>query len=224
MQSASTIDPLVLRELHPGEQLLWWARPDAQKRVTRETNVSRHLTAVVVLGIAVAFTLIIFFSILRNFIMWGSPDGASLVTFLIFLLCIAFLIFRFILVLSRFDPRGTRLLRNTVYAITNQRIIVITVGKTYNVISQTPDQIGQLDRLERPDGWGDIIYGIGRSAQIGTRTVVRRAALAGIPDVRGVEALLVRTFKQPAYTPPPARQETYGEPAAPYTSYPQPQE
>ena len=46
---------------------------------------------------------------------------------------------------------------STVYAVTNQRVMVITGGSTRSVKSITPADILSIDHRERPDGSGDIV-------------------------------------------------------------------
>src|SRR6266403_2146588 len=47
--------------------------------------------------------------------------------------------------------------RSTVYAVTNQRVMVITGGNSRSVKSYTPADILGVEHRERPDGSGDIV-------------------------------------------------------------------
>src|SRR4029077_15515732 len=47
--------------------------------------------------------------------------------------------------------------RSTVYAVTNQRVLVITGNGTRSVKSYTPADIVSVEHRERPDGSGDVV-------------------------------------------------------------------
>jgi Bacterial PH domain len=76
---------------------------------------------------------------------------------------------------------------NTVYAVTNQRVMIITGSGNRSVKSVMPADIVSVDHRERPDGSGDIA--------ITTTAVVRsnnnftsqmQVALCGVPNVKQV--------------------------------------
>jgi hypothetical protein len=76
---------------------------------------------------------------------------------------------------------------STVYAVTNQRIMIITGTTNRSVKSYTPADIVSVEHRERPDGSGDIV--------LLTNAVLRtnnnfnpqvKVALCGIPNVRQV--------------------------------------
>jgi hypothetical protein len=76
--------------------------------------------------------------------------------------------------------------RSTVYAITNQRVMIITGGSTRSVKSVTPADIVSVEHRERPDGSGDIAIlttGITRTNNSASQIKV---ALVGIPNVKQV--------------------------------------
>lgn len=76
---------------------------------------------------------------------------------------------------------------NTVYAVTNQRVMVISGGTTRSVKSITPADIISIDHRERPDGSGDIVIqttGIIRSNNNLASPV--KVALFGIQNVKQV--------------------------------------
>jgi hypothetical protein len=76
---------------------------------------------------------------------------------------------------------------NTVYAVTNQRIMVISGGSTRSVKSITPADIISIDHRERPDGSGDIVIlttGIIRTNNNLVSPV--KVALFGVQNVKQV--------------------------------------
>src|SRR6266850_2045968 len=72
---------------------------------------------------------------------------------------------------------------STVYAITNQRIMIITGGSTRLVKSVTPADIVSIDHRERPDGSGDIVI---QTTGTNNSTSQIKVALFGIPNVKQV--------------------------------------
>jgi Bacterial PH domain len=76
---------------------------------------------------------------------------------------------------------------NTVYAVTNQRIMIISGGTTRSVKSITPADILSIDHRERPDGSGDIVIqttGLVRSNNNLATPV--KVALFGVQNVKQV--------------------------------------
>jgi len=99
-------------------------------------------------------------------------------------------------------------LKGTLYAVTDQRIIVMNTGRTLTVDSYGRDDIGQIRRSERPDGSGDLTfastntrmsYGYGYNSAYGNNAYGANTAsmgkFVGIPDVRAAERVVRRTFK-----------------------------
>ena len=99
--------------------------------------------------------------------------------------------------------------RRTLYAVTNQRVILWT-GNLWGgvtVRSLSPAQVGDRARTQQADGSGDLMFpraatvstyqdtdnagGFGYSR---TRYQVNQVGFLGIPDVRGVDDLLRQTF------------------------------
>lgn len=187
------VDPVVLRELRDGEQPLWCARPDPKRRIERgaragafEWSVRVRLASLPVVAILAAV----------SFLLERRSPTAHTFT-LLFVLAALLLLFSLASSLPKYTrKRSARAnLRHIVYAITNQRILVISNGRGQEgVRSYTRQEIGRLQRLERQDGWGDIIFGQGQAGQ-GEQHAATAARFSGIPDVRAVEALLLKTFK-----------------------------
>ena len=89
----------------------------------------------------------------------------------------------------------------TVYAITNQRVMIITGGNTRSVKSLTPADIVSVEHRERPDGSGDIVLltnAVMRSNNNYTSQV--KVALCGIPNVKQVaqQVLTLHAQRTPA--------------------------
>jgi hypothetical protein len=92
--------------------------------------------------------------------------------------------------------------RHTVYAISDQRLLIIHGWPTRVVQSFAPQDIGRLERRERADGSGDLIFreehvpqATGRRPHGRRRWRTRRIGFFGIAEVRRVEAA-VRILQQ----------------------------
>jgi len=86
---------------------------------------------------------------------------------------------------------------NTVYAVTNQRVMIITGGSTRSVKSITPADILSIDHRERPDGSGDIVIlttGIIRSNNNLVSPV--KVALYGVQNVKQVAQRVMTLHSQ----------------------------
>ena len=76
--------------------------------------------------------------------------------------------------------------RSTVYAVTNQRVMIITGGSTRSVKSIMPADIVSIDHRERPDGSGDIVIQTTGMTRTNNSTSQIKVALFGIPNVKQV--------------------------------------
>ena len=66
-----------------------------------------------------------------------------------------------------------------------------------NSYSFTRDEVGRIERFEGRDGWGDVVFGPIRAPQGPAVSQAPPAPqLAGIANVRQVEWLLLKTFKE----------------------------
>ncbi len=188
-------DPVVLRELHDGEQLLWCGRPDPKRGIARggrprafEWSVQLRLACLLVMVILAAVSF---------FVQRRLPVTHTFTLLLV--LAVVLLLFSLAGSLPKYVRRRSEgsNVRHIVYAITNKRILVINSARHQEgVHSYTRRDIGRIERIERieRDGWGDILFGINQSGQFGQHATPA-ARFTGIADVRGVEALLLRTFK-----------------------------
>jgi Bacterial PH domain len=86
--------------------------------------------------------------------------------------------------------------RNTVYAVTNQRVMVISGSGTRSVKSCTPADIVSVDYRERPDGSGDVL--IRTTAQTRTNNSISQVtvALCGVPNVKEVARQVMNLHAQ----------------------------
>ncbi len=106
--------------------------------------------------------------------------------------------------------RTRRAAEKTVYVITDRRAIIVnggyfgdsgvlglasglirSAGDGMQISSYSPENIGQIHRIQREDGSGDLTFGteLFTSEENGTRQIVRNGFFS-IPDVRDVERIL----------------------------------
>lgn len=77
--------------------------------------------------------------------------------------------------------------KNTVYAVTNRRVMVISGVKSRAVKSLTPADIASVDYRERPDGSGDIAIMTNTFQNRGNNMSTQmKVALCGVPNVKQV--------------------------------------
>jgi Bacterial PH domain len=76
--------------------------------------------------------------------------------------------------------------RSTVYAVTNQRVMIITGGGNLSVKSYTPADIVSVEHRERPDGSGDVVILTTGTTRTNNSVSQIKVALVGIPNVKQV--------------------------------------
>ena len=86
-----------------------------------------------------------------------------------------------------------KLLQHTIYGVTDRRAILLTVTATnMRVASYGPSDLANMRRIERPDGYGDILFGQAQLQRTGLalRTVI--PGFVGVAEVRRVEQFIVQ--------------------------------
>jgi hypothetical protein len=173
-------EPLAVarRELAPGERLVW---ADRRRRPARR-RWPRLVFGLIFGGAALAWIV----AALQS----GGQAGGFLP-----LLGVPFLLLGIALAVGWLPRRGRRA---TVYAITDRRLLIIEDGSVRRVRSLMPDEILTLERRERPDGSGDLVFRNERVVRDDLRLrrdgppnqtfIRRRAGFFDIPEVRRVEA------------------------------------
>jgi hypothetical protein len=175
------LQQLLASELRPGEKQVWAAQP--LPRVFRRQSIG-----IVVFGIPwTAFAI---------FWMVAASAGTSHAPgpFAVFpLFGLPFVLIGFGMLSSPFWMGKQA--RRTVYALTDQRAIVIK-GKLFggvNVQSFEPDRLTSIERNQLADGTGDLVFErFTQRRGSGTSTV--RRGFMGIENVRQVEELIHTTL------------------------------
>jgi hypothetical protein len=175
----------ISNELLPGEEVLWSGSPDPKSKST--VSSSRLIISgwiYTMLGLLLMmFSFILSVVVLRDYIF---P--------LITLIIVGTFIFIVGLLCLRVGYSSTRFSSQKVfYAITNRRVIIVSGGRYLRVTSYSKQAITQVQRVERPNGFGDLIIAAG---PYGNVMVNRQNTLMAIPSVRHVEQTLLTMLNQ----------------------------
>lgn len=179
-----TMETSLSNELLEGEELIWSGRPAEGKKSIAPSARKLQIGALVyaVLGLVLMLVALIV-EIRIGDLQAGKESFIFIPGFLIFI--IGILLFFFGKMID-FTPKST------VYAITTQRVIVLHGGRYLRVISFDKRAIKQVQRVERPDGSGDLLF-FGVSASSGE---YGNSVFRAISNVRLVERKLLAGMGQ----------------------------
>lgn len=180
----ASIDPLetATAEMSPGEKLIW-----AETAISK--NVRRRMIPISLLGWVF---LVLSFA-------WIDKAASTSIGLLLFGL--PFVIGSLaIATLPWWRPVYAK---RTIYAISDQRLLIIRNLMKYKVTSYGPEDIDVVERRENRDGSGDLIFRREEIKKLGhhhdpsgkRRVGQREVGFFGVPDVRRVE-VAVRALKQ----------------------------
>lgn len=169
MQYDPSLNQPFQAELESGERLLWTGRADP---------VRSALGAFAIWFFAIPWTA---FSV--NFmLMWRNHDWASYIFQGSFVLIGVGLLS---------TPLWTYLrARATLYGITQQRIILLTTGRTRTVQSFRDEDLNHIVRTERADGSGDLTFAQRSYRDSDGDRRTQNFTMVGILNVREVERLV----------------------------------
>jgi hypothetical protein len=190
-----TMEASIGNELLEDEELLWSGRPDPQRR--RIVSPARVFLILGLIFLPIGLVAVIIGMTLLLSSVIPPPSRAGLLGLFIpggvfFVLGLAYLLIG----LVGFFPS-----RNTLYAITNRRVIILRYGRYVQASSYGKRAITQVHRIERPDGSGDLIfignppYGSNQS-NAGTSSTGRLGVFSAIPNVHFVEQKLIRMLNE----------------------------
>ncbi len=188
-----TMETSISSELLEGEELLWSGRPDPQGKSL--VSPARVFLIIGWIYLPLGLVLLILGFILLFTLATSSASGAFLGAMIpggiFFLLGLIFLIVGLV---AHFPAK------NAFYAITNRRVIILRTGRYLRVTSYGKRAITQVQRFERPDGSGDLVFS-GNSSSYGNASgnynstnssFNRQGAFTALPNVRSVEQRLLR--------------------------------
>jgi hypothetical protein len=166
-------------QLESGEQLLWHSRPDPRRSVLGSLFI-------VLFGIPWTAFSLFWMAGASGFLF--SEDGNGIFS-LFALFGVPFVLVGLGMLTSPYWVYQK--MKRTVYALTNRRAIIITGGKSKTIQSYTSKDIGIIERTERANGKGDLIFAI-ESASKSTQKI----GFMSINDARRVERLMLDVFKK----------------------------
>jgi hypothetical protein len=174
------LQSLLGQEIDKGEQLRWLCQPSVRQAV------KRSLPAVVFAVIWLAISLSVVF------LVYSDTRKGKDVPLIAMGVAGLFVLIGFFLLTTPFW--AARRAKNTVYAITDKRAIIITKkGSAAEILSFGEDKLKSIDKRVLIDGSGDLIF----ERQVSyhqskgrTRQQVKEIGFFGIPQVNQVEDLL----------------------------------
>jgi hypothetical protein len=193
-----TLEASLDNELQEGEEVLWSGRPDPQRRrIVYPTKVF------VVLGLI--FMPVGLFIVLVGLVLLllsVFPPEARLASLGVFIPGGVFVLLGIIYFLIGLVGSSTP--RNTLYAITNRRVIILRPGHYLRVTSYGRGAITQVQRFERSDGSGDLVFATtpangspGRNrSNAGFSSAIHPGVFSALPNVRQVEQILTRMLNE----------------------------
>lgn len=187
-------------ELVPGEQLLWSARGNPSNQ-SGCNPVFTTIIAIVFLGVSAAL-----FAYSWGLIGLSQAERSQALG----LAAIFGAIGLFLLIILYNTHRSRRkresLLENPLYALTDRRAILWSVAPgqpdAIEVVSIFRGQATNLNRVEKPDGSGNLVFWLGQVWLLEDSFTMQRPTFAGIENLRQVEDLARRVLFPESAVPP----------------------
>jgi len=174
------------RELRRGERVVW-----EQRQIAR---VAYPAFAIYLFAIPwTAFAL--FWTAIASAGASSMDDESGFIIWAFPLFGVPFILIGLAMLGSPFLPLLSK--GKVLFAVTNQRIIKLRLGRTINVESVPAERIGMIHRNERPDGSGSlkVAVGIGRDSDGDTRTDYLN--IGEVADVLTAHDLIAELGKKP---------------------------
>jgi hypothetical protein len=173
-----------------GEKILWAGQPDARKAFWTTTPIWLFAVPWAV------FTFAWEYIALAAFIAEGSqaPTGAGRI------MAWVFPIFGLPFVAVGLGLMSTPIwcwwkARNTVYALTEQRVVTLIAGPNLNVSSIDVTGITSVHRIEKRNGSGTLHLNMGSYRDSDGDSMDKKITLPDVPDVRELERLIVEKIR-----------------------------
>jgi hypothetical protein len=176
------------KELAPGEKLVWADRPSAAGLAKRDGP---------------KFLMGIPFTAFALFWTWGasSATGHAPMGIGIFFPLWGLMFIAIGLWILSSPLRAAMKASLTVYAITSDRLLIIEGARSHRITSFTPADVQQIERTERGDGSGDVVFRkenptSSRGFSFNGNWTATRIGFFGVRDVRRVEASVRQLAQQ----------------------------
>jgi len=179
-------DQSVTRQLDPGEGLLWSGSPSPGRMAL--SAVPAMVFGIPFGGFA-AYWMYMAYTITSKS---KGPDASNLFP----LFGVPFLLIGLGMLTAPFWAYLAA--GRTQYALTSKRALIVSNLFTLSVKSFTWDEMGELQRVERAGGEGDLFFAQHAVVTRRGATVLKRVGFLGIPDVRSVEQMIRGRLHQQA--------------------------
>jgi len=178
------LDSILRRELLPGERLLWSGRPSPHKL----------RAAFLIWLFAIPWTAFALFWEAMAFMPWyagtHTPDAMKWSFGIVFpLFGLPFIGVGLSMVWMPF--KAQRKAAQTIYGLTDRRVLRVTAGTKRDSASVLFTQMGPYDVSADADGYGTLGIQTGTSRDSDGDRVTERFEIAGVPDVERLESLLL---------------------------------
>ena len=178
------LQDILRRELLPGEELAWSARPDPKRL---RTPFALWLFAVPWTVFALAWEAMALMPLFGG----GGTPGMIRYTF-----GIAFPIFGLPFIAVGLAMLGAPFwaraeAARSIYGLTDRRVLRVSAGKRRTVRSVPLDRMGPIDVSVQSDGWGTLRIETGSHIDSDGDRVTDRFEVDCVPDVARLEALLL---------------------------------
>ena len=180
----------VQSEVADGERLVWVSQ--AVPRYFTAATIAPMLFAIPWTGFAVFWTVTAFVATRKAS---GDDAMSGALRYLFPLWGVPFILVG--LAMLSAPVWMARRLKRTVYALTDRRAVILAPGwfGSRKVRSFTPEALASMERVERPDGSGDLIFEEYTQRRGSSSHTVRHGFIS-VPRVRDVEDLLRKTLVQ----------------------------
>lgn len=169
----------VQAQLESGERLLWHGRPDPKRQL---------FGALLIMLFGIPWTAFsVFWVGAASGLFWGERQIGWFSLFGLF--GVPFVLVGLGMLTAPYWTYRTA--QRTVYALTNRRALIISGDRTRKIQSFAGTDIDLIERTERADGKGDVMF-----ATVANDKNLQRVGFLGITDARRVERLLLDHFKR----------------------------
>ena len=167
-----------------GEPVLWAAQPQGK----------RQRLAFVIWGFAIPWTAFALFWEAMAFMPWFASTRTPPALTWSFGIVFPLFGLPFIAIglwMLWLPIRTVRRARDTVYALTDKRLVSLVLGTTTEVKSVLVDRIGPMTRQQGPDGWGSLSISTHSRIDSDRDRITEKFDMIGIPDVAGLERRII---------------------------------
>lgn len=185
MQPVSAkLERFIQDELHPSERISWSSAP-------RPSRLARRTLPAVLFGIPWTLFAVFWIAGASGFKMPDFSHGAGLFP----LFGVPFVLIGFGMLSAPYW--AARKAAASAYVITNERVMLFESGfwGGITIRSFLPHQLSDLRRVQLPDGSGDLILDKKISTDSEGSKTSTDIGFFGVPDVRGVEAMILNLAK-----------------------------